>query len=90
MSFFAGQSVWLRNSGRGWGYGHSELGVLAAVQLHEIGVVAALRLGGIGVLAPVQLHDMEAAPADQLAQVPHPAHACDRDSYDGREDRAAE
>jgi hypothetical protein len=41
----------------------------------------ALRLYDAGVLAAVQLHYTEAPPGDQLAQVPHPAHAHERDSY---------
>jgi hypothetical protein len=38
----------------------------------------------------IQSHDPEVPPGEQLAQVPHPAHARDRDSNAGREDRAAE
>jgi len=45
---------------------------------------------GQDLLAAVQLHDTELAPGDQLAQVPHPAHARERDSRGGGEDRAAE
>src|SRR5262249_15789741 len=67
----------------------ANFGVPAAVQLHDVGVVAAPWLCDVGVLAAVQLHDTEAAPGDQLAQVPHPAHARERDSYGGGEDRAA-
>src|SRR5262249_61528477 len=55
----------------------ANVGVLAAVQLHDVGVVAARWLCIVGVLAAVQLHDTEAAPGDQLAQVPHPAYARD-------------
>ena len=58
----------------------ANFGVLAAVQLHEVGVVAARWLCDVGVLAAVQPHDAQAAPGDQLAQVPHPAHARERDS----------
>ncbi len=38
-------------------------------QLHDGGVVDALWLCDVGVLAAVHLHDTEAAPGDQLAQV---------------------
>src|SRR5947207_599845 len=68
----------------------ADFGVLAAVQLHDVGVGAAFWLCDAGIPAAVQLPDTEAAPGDQLAQVPHPAHACDRDSYGGGEDGAAE
>src|SRR5258708_7031483 len=67
----------------------ASFGVPAAVKLQEVGVVAAAWLCDAGVLAAVQLHDTEAAPGDQLAQAPHPAHARERDSYGGGEDRAA-
>src|ERR1039457_4545416 len=76
-----------RNKGRARS---ANFGVLAAVQLHKVGVVPALWLGDVGVLAAVQPHDAEAAPGEQLAQVPHPVHARERDSYSGGEDRAAE
>src|ERR1700722_2457298 len=68
----------------------ANLGVIAAVQVHDVGVVAAAWLCGVGVLAGVWLREAEAAPGDQLAQVPHPAHARETDSYDGGKDRAAE
>ena len=58
----------------------ANFGVLAAVQLHDVGVAAALWLCDVGVLAAVHLRDTEAAPGEQLAQVPHPAHARDPDS----------
>ena len=58
----------------------ANLGVLGAVQLHDVGGVAALRLRDVGVLAAVRQHDAEAAPGCQLAQVPHPAYASERDS----------
>jgi len=48
----------------------ANVGVVVAVQLHDVGVVAAPWLCGVGVLAAVQLHDTEAAPGNQLAQVP--------------------
>src|SRR5258708_39975752 len=67
----------------------ASFGVLAAVQLHDVGVVAAAWLCDAGVLAAVQLHDTEAAPGDQLAQAPHPAHARERASYGGRADPSA-
>src|SRR5262249_22020652 len=63
----------------------ANFGVLAAVQLHDVGVVAAPRLCDVGVLAAVQLHETEAAPGEQLVQVPHPAYAREG----GGEDRAA-
>ena len=49
----------------GHGQGRSaNLGVLAAVQPHDVGVVAALWLGDVGVLAAVQWRDIEAAPGE--------------------------
>jgi hypothetical protein len=79
------------NEGEGWGRARSaNFGVLAAVQLHKAGVMPARWLGDVGVLAAVQPHDAEAVHRQQLAQVPHAAHARDRDSYGGGEDRAAE
>src|ERR1022692_4830100 len=63
--------------------GSANFGALAAVQLHDVGVVAAPWLCDVRVLAAVQLHDAEAAPGDQLAQVPQPAYARERDSYGG-------
>ena len=49
----------------------------------------ALWLGDVGVLAAVRPHDTEVPPGEHLAQVPHPVHARERDSYDGGKDRAA-
>src|SRR5215831_19629880 len=49
----------------------ANFGVLAAVQLHDVGVVAAPWLCDVGVLAAVQLNETEAAPGEQLAQMPH-------------------
>src|SRR5271165_4324468 len=68
----------------------ANFGVLAAVQLHEVGVAAAARLCDVGVLAAVQLHDVENGPGEQLAHVPHPGHARERDSDGGGENRATE
>lgn len=59
----------------------ADLGVLAAIQLHDIGVVAAPWLGGVSVPAAVRLHDWEARPGDQLAQAPHSAQARERHSH---------
>src|SRR5579871_2851869 len=70
--------------------GLADFGVLAAVQFQDVGVTAVLRLRDVGVLAVIQAHDTEAAPGEHLAQVPHPAHARQRDGYAGGENRAAE
>src|SRR6516165_12759085 len=67
----------------------ANFGVLAAIQLHHVGVVAAPWLFDVGVLAVVQLDEREAALGDQLAQVPYPADARERDSDGGGQDRAA-
>lgn len=67
----------------------ADLGVVAAVQLDDVAVVAVPWLRDVGVLH-VRPQVREAAPQDQLAQVPHAAHAGDRDADDGDKDRAAE
>src|SRR5690242_6603372 len=56
----------------------ADFGVLAAIQPHDVGVAVALRLCEVGVLVAVQWCDTEAAPEEQLAQVPYPAHARER------------
>src|SRR4051812_16594664 len=76
-----------RNKGRARS---ANLGVLTAVQLHGVGVVAALWLCDVGVLTAVQPHDAEAAPGEEFAQLPPPAHARERYCYGRSEDRAAE
>src|SRR5208282_6515342 len=67
----------------------ADFGVVAGVQLYDVGVATVLRLGDVGVLAAIHRHETEAS-GDQLAQVPHSAHAGDRDGYARGEDRAAE
>jgi hypothetical protein len=79
-----------RNTGNKARARSANVGLLAAVQLHEVGVVAAFWFCDVAVLTVIQLREAEVASGEQLAQVWHPAHARERDSYGGGEDRAAE